>query len=125
MQTSDAIRLVGMLAATGHGWTDAHVDIYASEIASLSDLEAAEAAVARIIRTWEKPLRVPIATILSEYRRDAERRQNEARVLGKPERIVSREEGVRLAWQEYRRACMMDGKEPNQRLFGSLARFIQ
>lgn len=122
MQRSDAIRLVGLLAGAGHGWTDAHVEIYADELQQLDDALAAEDAVRRIIRTWDKPVRVPVATIIAEYRRDADRRATERRVLGRPENVVSVQEGIRLAWDSYRKACMLDGKEPNPSLFG---RFMQ
>ena len=117
MQRSDAIRLVGLLAGAGHRWTDAHVEIYADEMQQLEDAQAAEDAVRRIIRTWDKPVRVPVATIHSEYRRDADRRATERRVLGRPENIVDFDTGIRLAWEAYRKAAMMDGKEPNRALF--------
>ena len=69
MKDSDAIRLAGMLAVTGHGWTDAHVEVYAAEFAAeMPDAVAGEAAVRAMIRTWDKPVRIPIGAIMAQYR---------------------------------------------------------
>lgn len=117
MQRSDAIRLVGLLVSVGHGWTDTHVESYTAELVRLNDAEAAEAAIMRIIRTWDKPVRVPVGVILAEYQIDAGRRETEMRKLGRHENIVTFDEGIRLAWNAYRQAALDDGKMPDVRLF--------
>jgi hypothetical protein len=121
MLMSESLRLVGLLAATGHGWTDIHVDVYSAEFAaSIDDPECAEVAVRRIIHTWDKPIRIPIGVIIAEYRREVDRRAMTYRGISHAP-TISAEEGMRLAWAAYQAEAERHGKRPNPDLFGKYA----
>jgi hypothetical protein len=126
MKESDAIRLAGMLAVTGHGWTDAHVEVYAAEFAAeMPDAVAGEAAVRAMIRSWDKPVRIPLGAILQQYRIEVERRAASAPRMISVGRVVSFEEGVEIAWRAYVAEAQRLGRQPNARLFGALAAATQ
>jgi len=119
----DAIRLSGMLAATGHGWTDVHVEVYAAELQTLEDADAAEIVVRRLIRTWEKPVRIPIGVIVSEYGREVDRRASATRKL-ESGRVVPASQGLLVAWRAYAEEARANGREPDRARFGTFAEKI-
>lgn len=123
MSPHDAIRLSGLLAATGHGWTDVHVEVYAAELATLEDADAAETVVRRLIRTWEKPVRIPIGVIVTEYGREIDRRSTPARALERG-RVVPVSQGLQLAWRAYAAEARANGREPDRARFGAFAENI-
>lgn len=126
MKESDAIRLAGMLAVTGHGWTDAHVEVYAAEFAAeMADAVAGEAAVRAMIRTWDKPVRIPIGAILQQYRIEVERRAASAPRSISVGRVVPFSEGIQIAWRAYQAEARRLGKQPNRETFGQWAKILR
>lgn len=121
MTESDAYRLAGILAATGHGWTDLHIEVYADEFQSWSDFDAAEAAIRRVIRGWEKPVRVPLGALHAEYLREVDRRASLLRPLDTG-RVVPFAEGIEIARKAYHAEAHRTGRKPDSRLF---ARFVE
>jgi hypothetical protein len=124
MRAEEAIRLVGMLAATGHGWTDLHVEVYASELGDMEDAAAAERAIRSLVRTWDKPVRIPIGNIWNAYRVEVERKPKLPPIPSTRERILSPAEGIEVAWRAYQREASLAGKEPNRSLFDRMLRNI-
>ena len=117
MTESEAIRLAGMLAAIGHGWTDLHIDMYAGEFQSWDDADAAEVVIRRAIRTWNRAVRIPFGELHQDYLREVDRRA--ALRPGIPSgRVVPFERGVQIAWEAYEREARRTGREPNRALFG-------
>jgi hypothetical protein len=117
MKRSNAVRLVALLAATGHGWTDLHVESYTAEFArGMADDDAAEEAVRNVIREWTKPIRVPIGVVLSEYRREVERRAL-ARPALPPSGAIPIQEGIAIAKRAYAEEQARRGRIPDSRHF--------
>ena len=121
MNESDAIRLAGILAATGHGWTDLHVEVYSDEFQSWSDFDAAETAVRRVIRGWEKPVRIPLGVLHAEYLREMDRRESMRRPIDTG-RVVPFSEGIEIARKAYVVEAHRTGRTPDLRYF---ARFSE
>lgn len=125
MKAEEAIRLVGLLAATGHGWTDLHVEVYAAELAEMDDHDCAEAAIRALVRSWDKPVRIPIGAIWSGYRSELDRKPKLPPLPASRERLLSPAEGIEVAWRAYQRDCSLAGKIPNRSLFDSMLRNIR
>ena len=125
MRAEQAIRLVGILAATGHGWTDLHVEVYAAELGDMEDADAAEAAIRSLVRTWDRPVRIPIGAIWSAYRSEVERKPKLPALPASRERILSPAEGIEVAWRAYQREASLAGKQPNRSLFDRMLRSIR
>jgi hypothetical protein len=118
MKLSDAARLVTILAATGHGWTDVHVETYAHEMArEMDDAAAAEVAVRRIVREWTKTARPPIGVIVAEYRREVERRNLERAGIGPAPAKVPYDDGIAIARQAYADERIRRGRRPDYEAF--------
>jgi hypothetical protein len=113
---SDAIRFAAMLAAIGHGWTDLHIDFYASEFRQWDDVEAAEVVVRRAMRTWTKPIRVPFGELHQDYLREVARRSEPAPTLPSGSAMRVRD-GMLIAWVAYQLEARRDGRTPNRALF--------
>jgi hypothetical protein len=118
MNESDSIRLAGILAITGHDWTDAHIEAYAQHFRAWSDLAAAEAAVARCIKSWRQAKRIPLGMLEDEYQREAARNEMLRPRVGSGERVVPFSEGIQIAWRAYVAEAHRTGRKPNRELFG-------
>ena len=125
MRAEEAIRLTGLLAATGHGWTDIHVEVYAAELEQMADHDCAETAVRSLIRTWDKPVRIPLGAIWAEYHRQTDRKPKPVSLPAGRERILPPAEGIEVAWRAYQREASLRGKQPNRALFDSMLRNIR
>lgn len=125
MKAEEAIRLTGLLAATGHGWTDIHVEIYAAELEQMADHDCAEAAIRSLIRSWDKPVRIPLGALWAEYHRQVERKPKLAPLPSHRERLLSPAEGIEVAWRAYQRECSLAGKQSSRALFDSMLRNIR
>jgi hypothetical protein len=123
MKESEAIRLAGMLAVTGHGWTDAHVEVYAAEFAAeMPDPVAGEAAVRAMIRTWDKPVRIPIGAIMAQYRVEVDKRAVSAPRAISVGRVLSFDEGIEVARRAYIAEARRTGNRASEMAF---ARFSE
>lgn len=125
MKTEEAIRLTGLLAATGHGWTDVHVEVYAAELEQMIDHDCAESAVRSLIRSWDKPVRIPLGAIWAEYHRQVDRKPKLPVLPAHRERVLPPVEGVEVAWRAYQRDCAATGKHPNRARFDAMLKNLR
>lgn len=115
MTERDADRLLGILIAATPDWNDILADEFRSMFVGFDDAQALENVINRMTRQ-ESPRRPAMSDVMTAY-------ANEGRYLerhGRTGRMVSFDEGIQLAWDAYRKAAMLDGKEPNRAMFGRL-----
>ena len=116
MMERDADRLLGILIAATPDWSDVLADEFRRMFVGFDDAQALENVVNRITRQ-DSPRRPAMSEMMRAYANETDYLERH----GRTGRIVSFEEGIQIAWDAYRKAAMLDSKEPNRALFG---RFI-
>lgn len=116
---------MGYLAGLSPGWTDDTITLYAAELETLDDYDAALEAARIVMRSWSKTVRPPLGTILDAYRIEKGRRDADARrfALGSAKAIPVAD-GLKIAWQAYRDECARQGRDPNERTFAGWAQAV-
>jgi hypothetical protein len=125
MQSSESLKIVGYLAGLSSGWNDDSVALYAAEIESLDDYDAALAAAQTVMRSWKDTRRPPIGVILDAYNAEKQRRDRDVTRFAIGRGVVMPvAEGLAVAWRAYVAECQMQGREPNRPMFAGWARSV-
>jgi hypothetical protein len=72
-----------------------------------------------MIRTWDKPVRIPIGAILQQYRVEVDKRAASASRAISVGRVVPFDDGVQLAWRAYLDEARRTGNRANERAFAA------
>lgn len=109
--------MVGLLVGSTTGWTDESSDVYVAEFAQLESPTALFAAVRKIAQTWTEARRPPLGVVLSAYRSEREREQQDSVSLPSGQAVVDFDRGMSIAWEAAKTEAAKHGREPNRLLF--------
>ena len=119
MKREEALAGIAYLVAATAGWTDEAVTLYVSEAQNYHDPNAFLESCKNLAKRWKENRRPFMYDINVAYQEVLRQRQMDmALPSGEGSgRIVSFEEGIKIATEAYESECKRLGKEPDRAIF--------
>jgi hypothetical protein len=122
MKKEEAAAAIGYLLGTGTGWNDDAAELYIQNMARLTDVPAALAAVEQIGNTWTERSRPPWSVVLAAYRTVVRRQMMDApRIEAARGELIGADRGRVIAARNYVKQCHLNQQAPNKAHFDRLA----